>query len=48
MLILEPEGKDAENIKLPFCLWFAGRNNKLVPANDTRLFAGETDIYLVA
>jgi len=48
MLILEPEGKDAENIKLPVCFWFAGRNNTLDPANVTRLFAGETKLSLVA
>jgi len=47
-LILEPEGKDAENIKLPVCFWFAGRNNSLDPANVTRLFAGETVLSLVA
>ena len=48
MLILEPEGKDAENIKLPGCFWFAGRNNTLDPANVTRLFAGETKLSLIA
>ena len=48
MLILEREGKDAENIKLPVCLWFAGRNNTPDPANITRLFAGETELSLVA
>jgi len=48
MLILEPEGKDAENTKLSVCFWFAGRNNTLDPANDTRLFAGETELSLVA
>jgi len=48
MLILEPEGNDAENIKLPVCFWFAGKNNTLDPANVTRLFAGETELSLVA
>jgi len=48
MLILEPEGKDAENTMLPVCFWFAGRNNTLDPANVTRLLAGETEISLVA
>ena len=48
MLILGPEGKDAENIKLPVCFWFAGRNNTVDHANVTRLFAGETELSLVA
>ena len=34
--------------QIPICLWFCEKNNTLDPANDARLFDGETELSLVA
>jgi hypothetical protein len=38
----------SDSTQSPVCLWFWGKNDTLAPANDPRLFDGETELSLVA